>query len=165
MKLSKCYALILFWTALACAQTAPLNLPSDFVAAGVGWNQYAVPQINGWAAYAKKISNGIYSYTEYIANSYTTHPFTLQTTTITGAALYLRNIGNVQLWTFGQLGATFVSNATPNSGTNVVGALGTGGFAAYPLGKGWALIAPVQILKSAGQSAQYSFSFGIGYGK
>jgi hypothetical protein len=134
------------------------NLPEDFVAAGVGWNQYAIPQINGWASYARRISSGMYSFTTYDVTSIRTRPFTAQTSTRTGIAMWLRSIGPVQIFGLGDAGAAI-------SGSNIGGAFSGGGVIGIPLGgSGFRLVLGARVLKTSLSEMQTIYEAGFGWG-
>ncbi len=147
---------------LAAAQTEPATtqLPDQFVAAGLAFNQYAAPNLNGWSSFAKAVKKdaGLYSFTTYELSSARTTPFTLQTSVRTGLALALRSVGPVVIFGFGDAGMAA-------SGTTLSGAFSGGGMAALPLGKGWVLVVPVRVVKSAVGGQQVIFELGAGWGK
>jgi hypothetical protein len=153
---------LLFLAAFAWPQAAPAPsfLPDQFAAAGLAWNQYAAPQINGWASYAASISkaNGVYSFTTYDVTSVTRQPFSVQTSVRTGLALYMRSFGPFHIFGLADVGVAA-------AGGSVGGSASGGGMIALPLGKGWTLLAPVRVLKTALSDRQLIFELGFGWGK
>lgn len=143
----------------------PATLPKTFVAAGVAWNQYSTPQINGWASYGNLISAsaGVYSFTSYDVTSVSRSPFRVQTSTRTGFAYYLKSAGRVDLFALGDIGVALAPSTGP--GTNIGLAYSGGGMATVRLGRGWALVIPIRTFKSALSDKQTIFEIGFGYGQ
>jgi hypothetical protein len=160
------WLLLLLLTGALVAQTVTLPtikvpvLPEDFVAAGLAWNQYASPQINGWTTYARSIkaSAGLYSFTTYDITSVKANPFTIQTSARTGAALYLRSIGPIHIFGLGDVGMAA-------SGQSIGSAFSGGGVVAVQLGKGWTVLGVARVLKTALSDQQTIYGLGVGWGR
>lgn len=148
----------------------------DFVAAGVNWNQYAAPQVNGSLMYARNISGGTYSFTMMDIFSKTMQPFTVTTSITTGVGQHIKDIGIVRIYgltTIGvAAGGAVSSSDVPAAESSkedkaTVGWAWTGGFALpIPIGKkGWCLMPTVRFIKSSFSDFQGIYGVSIGWGK
>lgn len=154
--------------ALACAQTpaasntpasnTPAACPSSFYAAGASFNTTATPEIAGFYAIATPVTKcgatfQVYSITtNLLTPSGSGRNLTFTSTTTSGAAIPLKQVGPVNLYTFGNLGVA-ATGSTAKVGSN------WGGFAIIPL-KLWNLrLIPI------GQSVNGKWMAGIAFGR
>jgi hypothetical protein len=136
---------------------------SDFVGAGLGYNQYAAPNVSGHVAYAHLLDAGgkTYSYTVIDASSASRTPFRVQTSTSTGVAQYLKTVGKFDVYGLAAAGVSVGGTAT---GTNVGAAFTGGGMAVTRIKGSWVLYAPVRYLRVQGAN-QATIGLGVGWGK
>jgi hypothetical protein len=100
------------------------------VAAGVGYNQDASPQLFGWASYAKHLSGPLYSYSGYDVT-----PIPGQTvmvagkqipkikyTSFTGLTVRTAVIGNLSFWALGTGGIAATAKHFPGRGDSATDA-------------------------------------------
>jgi hypothetical protein len=140
------------------AQTAPEVMPKDYVAAGMSWNQYSAPEINGNLLYAHKITDqNTYSFTFMDVISKSWKPFTATTAVSTGVAQHVRTIGPARCFLVTTVGVA--------AGGDNVGYVWTGGGAfAIPIGKSFTMLPNVRVLKSSLSDFQYIAGIMIGFG-
>lgn len=139
--------------------------PSDWVAAGVAYNQYASPQINGIAVYAHKIGgddHAVYSFTSISFISTSSKPYRVSTVTETGVAPLVRTIGRISVYGIATGGVA--TSAVPD-GTNVAAAFSGGGLAQITIGSGWTVGPYVRVLKATDADRQVAVGLLIGWGK
>lgn len=139
--------------------------PSDYVAAGVHWNQFASPQIGGLAAYGHKIAGDTaptYSFTAIEFLSVQARPFRVGTLTQTGVAQYLKSIADFQIYGLAMAGALTSASTT---GTNVGFAGSTGGLATRAIGKGWSVGPYLLFTQPTNADRQWAIGVIIGFGK
>jgi hypothetical protein len=135
------------------------QLPSDYVAAGVAWNQYSAPQIAGTLLYAHQLQAGLFSFNLVDVTSKTVKPFTVQTAISTGLAQHVRDIGP------GRLFVTTTAGLAAG-GENVGWAWSAGGAVAIPINKhGWTLLGSARVLKASIGDFQAIYGLAIGWGK
>ena len=148
----------------AAAQTATEpTLPNQWAGAGVFFNQYASPQINGTAAYAKKIlGSGTYSFNAVNFLSYETQPFRVMTTVETGIAQRVTRFGVFEVFALGTLGPATAGN---EDGTKLGVAFTGGGFAFAGLGKGWTIGPVLRFVKPTISDTQWSLGLMLGWGE
>jgi hypothetical protein len=134
-------------------------MPNDYVAAGVSWNQYASPQINGNLLYGKKLTDAnTYSFSFVDVVSKSLKPFTVTTAISSGLAQYLKTIGPARCFVVTTVGVA--------AGGDNVGYVWTGGGAfAIPIGRGFSLMPNVRVLKSSLSEWQGIYGLMIGFGK
>lgn len=130
----------------------------DFVAVGASWNQYAQPPISGAALYAHQINGGTYSFSLVDIISKSVTPFTTTTSISTGVAQHVRDIGKAHVFVTTTVGVA-------SGGENVGYAWTGGGAVVFPLGRGWALMPNVRVLKSSLTDLQLSYGLAVGFGK
>jgi len=133
-------------------------MPTDYVAAGLSWNQYAAPQINGNLLYAHKITDAnTYSFSFVDVISKCRRPFTVTTAVSTGLAQHIRTIGPARVFLVTTVGVA--------AGGDNVGYIWTGGGAvAFPIGKSFTILPNVRVLKSSLSDVQYIGGIMIGFG-
>lgn len=136
-------------------------LPNEWMGAGGAWNQASHPQVAGWASYARLISApaGLYSFTSWdltIRPKGVANAGTSQSSTRTGMALLLRQLGPVSLLGLGDAGAAIPANG-------LAGAFSGGGIVVFKLGK-WNLTLELaaRVLKVSGQPNQTIYELGFG---
>ena len=139
------------------AQVSAPACPASFYAAGASLNRTATPELAGFYAIATPMTKCGASFQVYSITTNLITPegsgknLTFVSTTSTGAAIPLKQIGPVNLYTFGNLGVA--SNGTGEKlGAN------WGGFATVPLGKSWRLV-PI------GQSVNGKWMAGLAFGR
>lgn len=135
--------------------------PQQFVAAGVSWNQFASPQINGLLVYAKRLTSNnfpTYSYSAVNLLSVSRSPFRLLTTVETGVAQHLTTFGPFRIYGVGMAG---LAAADTNSGYVVSG----GGLALAGIGKGWRVGPYLRVLKSSLSERQWAAGVMVGWGE
>ena len=134
--------------------------PEDFAAAGMGWNQYASPQLNGNLLYAHRAGadDSLYSFTFVDAVSKSWQPFETATSITTGLAQKFLAVGRVKVYATTGVGIMA-------GGTNVGYSWTSGGAASIPLKKGWALLPNIRVIKSSLTDFQWIGGCLIGWGK
>lgn len=144
-------------TVPVAAPAAATQSSSRFFAAGVNGEATTSPHPTGWFTYATPISamQGLYSYTTLQFNRGTGN--TIQTTTATGLALFIRAIGPIDIY----------GNATAGVGTN--GAVTAGAFSGgvvgiihFKAGSPFVGVIGYNIIKSTISTAS-TLQAGIGY--
>jgi len=134
------------------------SLPTDFVAAGANYNQYAAPQVSGLLVYAHQIAPGTYSFSAVDLTSKSVRPFVLQTATTTGLARHIRDMGPARVFAVGTAGLAA-------GGENLGGAFSAGGAAVFPLRAGWCAIISARVIDTSIADRQYAVGLAIGWGK
>jgi hypothetical protein len=135
------------------------NLPADFVAAGVSFNQYGTPQISGTGLYAYRLTGAdtySFSLVDIFPNSF--RPFRVTNAYTTGVGQRVRAINGVPIFAVGSIGA---ATAADNTGW----AWTAGGLAAIPIGRGFSILPNLRILKSSVSEYQYAVGVMVGWGK
>ncbi len=128
----------------AGAQTAPSTAaapavatvvcPAAFYAAGVSLNPQATPNLAGWYAIAVPITKCEKPFQAYSITMNNLTPkgsgagLTFTSTTSTGVAIPLKQVGPIDIFTFGTLGTSVNGTASSLAGT-------WGGLAVVPVGK------------------------------
>jgi hypothetical protein len=171
-------SLLILALALSCPAQTATPLPDQWAGAGVFFNQYAAPQINGTLAYAKRVmGGGTYSFTAVNFLSYSTNPFRVMTSTETGIAQHLTTFGPFEVQVLGTLGPAFAADpatqqvapdgtTTVTSGGTKVGlSLTGGGFAFARLKNGWTIGPVLRVTKPTISDTQWSIGLMIGWGK
>lgn len=130
----------------------------NFIAGGIAFNQYSVPQISGALLYAQRIGEGLYSYSLVDVVSKTVRPFVATTSITTGLAQHVRSIGKIRVYISGTGGVAA-------GGENLGFSWSAGGAAVVPLGGGWKLLPGVRVIKSSITDFQGVYSLMIGWGK
>lgn len=139
------------------AQTGPEN----FAAMGMGWNQYVSPQINGNLLYAHRLDDAaapLYSFTFVDLISQQTEKFSVATSITTGIAKQFLQVNTVRV--FATTGVGVLAGAE-----NVGYSWTSGGAVSVPLGKGWALLPNVRVIKSSLTDFQWIGGVMLGWGK
>jgi carbohydrate-binding DOMON domain-containing protein len=136
------------------------ELPKDFVAAGVVHNPYAAPQVNGWASYAKLVTDRrVYLHGTVDVTSATKVPFTVQVSYRAGVATpVLENFGPFTVFLLAEAGMAAAQD-------NVGGAWSAGGVLVTGIHRGWKLLVPVRVTKTALSDYQASIGIGFGWGR
>jgi hypothetical protein len=159
---SGAFKLFLLCVLCASAVNSPaqvqFSLPTDIVAAGANYNQYAAPQISGLLVYAHQIAPGTYSFSAVDLTSKSVRPFILQTATTTGVARHVRDVGSARVFAIGTAGMAA-------GGENLGGAFSAGGAAVFPLRGGWCAMVTARILETSIAERQYAVGLAIGWGK
>jgi hypothetical protein len=115
------------------AVTAPAS-PASFYAAGVSLNTQATPNLAGWYAIALPITKCEKQFQAYSITMNNLTPkgrganLTFTSTTSTGLAIPLKQVGPVDIFTFGTLGTSVTGPSSSLAGT-------WGGVAVVPVGK------------------------------
>lgn len=167
--------LILILAACLCAAAQTAELPQQWAGAGITYNQFATPQINGLAAYARRLAEGtpktylfnsinvLNAYFEDVAvNGKTVRAFRLVTAAETGIAQHVLRFGRFDVFGVGQLGVAAAGNA---AGTDVGMALTGGGLALANIGKGWSIGPVLRITRTGLAETQWSAGLIVGWGK
>lgn len=165
-------------TAVAAAQDALLTeqlaeaeqqigksvLPNQWAGAGVFFNQYASPQLNGTAAYAKCIIEGagLYSFTAVNFLSYQTEPFRVMTTVETGVAKHITRFGAFEVFALGTIGPAFTAN---EDGTTTGAVFTGGGFAFTRLKNNWTIGPVLRVTKPTISDTQWAIGLMVGWGE
>jgi hypothetical protein len=139
--------------------------PDQAVFAGVGWNQFAAPQVNGVMAYAKKLFEGdhpTYSYTAVYIQSIRKNPFQVGTSTETGAAQHITRFGPFDVYGLGTLGLT---TSGTGDGTTSGFSYSGGGLAQAGIGKGVTIGPMLRFMDSTITEKQWALWVVIGWGK
>lgn len=108
--------------------------PASFYAAGVSLNPQATPNLAGWYAIALPITKCEKPFQAYSITMNNLTPkgsgatLTFTSTTSTGLAIPLKQVGPIDIFTFGTLGTSVRGTASSLAGT-------WGGFAVVPVGK------------------------------
>jgi len=141
--LVKSGALTLAFSLLATAQIAPsvplavvsaATCPSSFYAAGVSLNPQATPNLAGWYAVAVPITKCEKAFQAYSITMNNLTPrgsgasLMFTSTTSTGLAVPLKQVGPIDIYTFGTLGTSITGQSSSLAGT-------WGGLAVVPIGK------------------------------
>ncbi len=168
-------ALALLLAVLALSATAQTETPQQWAGAGITYNQFATPQINGLAVYARRLAdstprtylfnsiNVLNAYFEDVTvNGKSTRVFRLITMAETGIAQHVLEFGRFNVYALGQLGVAAGSNA---SGTDVGMALTGGGIALASVGKGWSLGPVLRVTRTGVGERQWSAGLLLGWGK
>jgi hypothetical protein len=134
--------------------TTTTSLPNNWVGAWASWDG----RFGGGASYATLISGKgqVYSFTSYMQSVAPSKPFRLLSTTETGLAMLMRQIGPISMFAFAQGGQT-------NNGTTVTASFSGGGLVTIRLGKtNWDVAAAIQPSTSgiAGQTRAYKLGLG-----
>ena len=150
---------------LAFVAIALLAIPANaqttnWIGAGAGYNSAASPSVNGWASYATLLSKTqlLYSFSSYdVVPLKVNGKYTIQTSTRTGFALVVRNIGPITVLGLGDAGIAASSVKTGS-------AFSGGGIAVWRLGKTlWTLEAAVRRLQTSLPQSVYEIGFGRGW--
>jgi hypothetical protein len=152
------FGLLLFGTLARAEQ------PGQWLGAGVQFNQYASPQINGVLAYAKKLrgeEKPTYSYTAVNFLSVQKEPFRVMTTTETGIAQYLTRFRRMDVYALGTAG---MASSGGESGTNVGYSLSGGLMAITAVRKGVTIGPYYRATKTSLSDAQHAVGIMIGIG-
>jgi len=168
--------LALLLTALSVPSAAQtVELPNQWAGAGVFFNQYASPQINGTAAYAKRIvGKGTYSFSAVNFLSYQKSPFQLMTTCESGVAQYLTKFGVFHIYALGTLGVAATSepalltapDAEPEGGGTKIGMSFTGGTLAFARFENGMTLGPVlRISRQTISGNQWAAGLMVGWGE
>ena len=139
--------------------------PDQFAGAGMSFNQYAAPQINGLLVYAKRIVGAdypTYSFSAVNILSATRVPFKLMTTTETGIAQSVGQFGPFSVYGVGTAG---LSTAGETGGTGTGYVLTGGGLALAPIRGGWRAGPYLRIIKSSLTDRQWAVGLMLGWGK
>lgn len=139
--------------------------PQQWAGAGLGWNQYAAPQINGLAAYARQLAGGehpTYSFTLLNVASVSMRPFRVMTSEETGIAQHALRFGRFDVYGLGTAG---ISQAGAADGSSAGFVFGGGGLAMAPIGRGWTAGPYVRVFKSALADRQWQIGLLVGWGK
>ena len=159
---SGAFKLLLLCVLCASAVNSPaqvqFSLPTDFVAAGANYNQYAAPQVSGLLIYAHQIAPGTYSFSAVDLTSKSVRPFVLQSATTTGLARHIRDMGPARVFAVGTAGLAA-------GGENLGGAFSAGGAAVFPLRAGWCAIISARVIDTSIADRQYAVGLAIGWGK
>jgi hypothetical protein len=113
---------------------AAANCPSSFYAAGASLNPQATPNLAGWYAIALPITKCDKAFQAYSITMNNLTPkgsganLTFTSTTSTGLAIPLKQVGPIDIYTFGTLGTSVSGAASSLAGT-------WGGVAVVPIGK------------------------------
>jgi len=136
-------ALVLVLSARAIAQTVPVvatpavasaTCPASFYAAGVSLNPEATPNLAGWYSIALPITKCEKAFQAYSITMNNLTPkgsgtnLTFTSTTSTGLAIPLRQVGPIDIFTFGTLGTSVSGSSSSLAGT-------WGGVAMVPVGR------------------------------
>jgi len=148
----------------AAAQTATEPaLPNQWAGAGVFFNQYASPQINGTAAYAKKIlGSGTYNFNAVNFLSYEKQPFRVMTTVETGIAQRVTRFGAFEVFALGTTGPAFTAN---EDGTTTGAVFTGGGFAFTRLKNNWTIGPVLRVTKPTISDTQWAIGLMVGWGE
>ncbi|MEO8050735.1 MAG: hypothetical protein ABI833_10000 [Acidobacteriota bacterium] len=132
-----CWTMALAPLPPAMAQTpsvAAATCPTSFYAAGVSLNPQAIPNLAGWYAIALPITKCDKAFQAYSITMNNLTPrgrgasLTFTSTTSTGLAIPLRQVGPIDIYTFGTLGASVNGPFSSLAGT-------WGGMAVMPIGR------------------------------
>lgn len=141
--MSRSVALTLALSLPAMAQTAPPAVlpaaaaaacPASFYAAGASLNPQATPNLAGWYAIALPITKCGKAFQAYSITMNNLTPrgrgasLTFTSTTSTGLAIPLKQVGPIDIYTFGSVGASVSGPSSSLAGT-------WGGFAVAPIGR------------------------------
>ena len=141
----------------------PAAHPSDWVAAGIHYNNYSAPQLGGLVVYAHRVSDsGTYSFSMIQFTSVSTNPFRLGTIPETGVAQYIKNILGFEVYGVAMAGAVTSSNS---GGTNVGFAGSAGGLAHRGIGKGFGVAPYLLYTKPGGIPQQWAVGVLISLGR
>lgn len=156
-------AVMFVFAVLACGQTTG---PQQFAGAGVSFNQYASPQINGLLVYAKRLTandHPTYSFSAVnLLSVQRTPAFRLMTTTETGVAQHLTKFGPFQVYGIGTAGFAASGDA---EGTASGYVLTGGGLALAGLKNGWKVGPYLRVIKSSLSDRQWAVGAMIGWGE
>jgi hypothetical protein len=163
------YILILLTVSILAAAQTPTDLgrslSQQWAGAGLSYNQFAAPQLNGFVVYARRIVSGThptYSFSAIDFVSVRVQPFQVATTTETGVAQHVIRFGKFDVFGIGTLG---LAAAGTTNGTNIGGAFGAGGLALTQIKGGWSIGPLVRIFKSALSERQWSAGLILGWGQ
>jgi hypothetical protein len=112
----------------------PAACPSSFYAAGMSINPQATPNLAGWYAIAVPITKCEKAFQAYSITMNNMTPkgrgasLTVTSTTSTGVAIPLKQIGPIDIFTFGTLGTSISGASSSLAGT-------WGGLVVVPVGK------------------------------
>jgi len=118
----------------AASAATPAICPASFYAAGVSINPQATPNLAGWYAIAMPITKCEKAFQAYSITMNNLTPkgsgasLTFTSTTSTGVAIPLKQIGPIDIFTFGTLGTSISGASSSLAGT-------WGGLAVVPVGK------------------------------
>src|SRR5579863_5704214 len=113
---------------------APAACPASFYAAGASLNPQATPNLAGWYAIALPITKCEKAFQAYSITMNNLTPkgsgasLTFTSTTSTGLAIPLKQIGPIDIFTFGTLGTSVSGTSSSLAGT-------WGGIVVLPIGK------------------------------
>jgi hypothetical protein len=151
--------LLLLCVICAICGSAFAQAPSQFVAAGVSWNQYAAPQISGSLLYAHRVAGNTFSFSLVDITSKSVRPFTVQTSISTGLGQHMLDVGRGQVYAVTTVGLAAGAE-------NVGGAWTGGGAVVVPVGKrGLAVMFSARTLKTSLAGWQGMYTGWIGWGK
>jgi hypothetical protein len=108
--------------------------PTSFYAAGASLNEQATPNLAGWYAIAVPITKCEKAFQAYSITMNNLTPtgsgasLTFVSTTSTGLAIPLKQLGPIDIYTFGTLGASMIGPSSSLAGT-------WGGIAVLPIGR------------------------------
>ena len=139
--------------------------PDQFAGAGMSWNQYAAPQINGLLVYAKRIAgteHPTYSFNAVNILSVTPRPFRLMTTTETGIAQHIGAFGPFTVYGIGTAGLATAGEIT---GTGAGYVLTGGTLALARIRGGWRAGPYLRVLKSSLSERQWAAGVLFGWGQ
>jgi hypothetical protein len=120
--------------ATSSAAAAPVVCPASFYAAGASINPNATPNLAAWYAIAVPITKCEKPFQAYSITMNNLTPkgsgatLTFTSTTSTGLAIPLKQVGPIDIFTFGTLGTSVSGGASSLAGT-------WGGLAVVPVGK------------------------------
>jgi hypothetical protein len=113
---------------------APAACPASFYAAGVSLNPQATPNLAGWYAIALPITKCEKAFQAYSITMNNLTPkgsgasLTVASTMSTGLAIPLKQVGPIDIYTFGTLGTSISGPSSSLAGT-------WGGIAVVPIGR------------------------------
>lgn len=154
--------LALSLTAL-CQAPPPAPQIQNVYAAGVSWNQSAVPAVAGTALYAHAVDSvGTYAFTAVDVLPTSLKPFTVTTNVGAGIAQKVFSIGKIPVFIPTTAGISW-------SGSNTGWVWSTGGLASIKLGKSnWRMFPMVRVAKSnvsSGSGVQPIIGIAFGWGQ
>jgi hypothetical protein len=144
-------------TPSATSSAASTPCPASFYAAGVSLNPQATPNLAGWYAIALPITKCGKEFQAYSITMNNLTPqgsgtsLTFTSTTSTGIAVPLKQLGPINIYTFGTIGTSVRGPSSSLAGT-------WGGVAVIPIGRtSWSFTPWVQSI-----SAKWTGGLGIG---
>ena len=118
----------------ASSAVTAATCPASFYAAGASFNPQATPSLAGWYAIAVPITKCEKAFQAYSITMNNLTPkgsgasLTFTSTTSTGLAIPLKQVGPIDIYTFGTLGTSVSGTSSSLAGT-------WGGVAVVPIGK------------------------------